>query len=390
MITWIRSSQALLGLAMLVSFSASAAMFTPGVPCNGCDLEIFDHGGVMPTSKNAVFRVQNPQTPNGSAPYIELYNPTLAVIQDCAQKVQSVQGNPGSVRMRASEYRLAGSNQVVFLVKDCQLLAGPGPGAGPGSRTGPGPMSGSESSSPSGCTMGDRPVDTSCSTSGGGWQTVGRVLSEPCQLSYDDVSGSGGRQMVIYDNTMSVACVNGNYEPSIYVGATPSDSNWGAFVSNTMNCTMKTGVRPSDGARVVEKIVCPISGGGGMGPGPEGDGSGGMGRTEPMSCASGDLPTDTSCVESGTGWQTVGNPLSEACQLSYDDVSGSGARQMVIYDNTYSVACVGGVHESGIYVGATPSDSNWGGYVANPTNCRMKTGVRPSDGARVVEKIICP
>ncbi len=29
--------------------------------------------------------------------------------------------------MMASEYRLAGSNQVVFLVKDCQMMPGPGP-----------------------------------------------------------------------------------------------------------------------------------------------------------------------------------------------------------------------------------------------------------------------
>ena len=125
----VRVLQGLVALVAIVSLNAGAAMFTPGQPCNGCELEIFDHGGVMPTAKNAVFRVQNPQTPNGPAPFIELYNPTLAVIQDCAQKVQGVQGNPGSVKMMASEYRLAGSNQVVFLVKDCQMMPGPGPGA---------------------------------------------------------------------------------------------------------------------------------------------------------------------------------------------------------------------------------------------------------------------
>ena len=109
-----------------------------------------------------------------------------------------------------------------------------------------------------------------------------------------------------------------------------------------------------------------------------------------MGCASGDIPTDTSCAVSGGGWQTVGNPLSESCELSYDDVSGSGGRQMVIYDNTYSVACAGGMHQPGIYVGPAPHDSNWGAYVPSGSTCQMKTGVRPSDGARVVEKIVCP
>ncbi len=63
----VRALQGLVALVALVSVNAGAAMFTPGQPCNGCELEIFDHGGVMPTAKNAVFRVQNPQTPNGPA-----------------------------------------------------------------------------------------------------------------------------------------------------------------------------------------------------------------------------------------------------------------------------------------------------------------------------------
>ena len=283
----VRVLQGLVALVAIVSLNAGAAMFTPGQPCNGCELEIFDHGGVMPTAKNAVFRVQNPQTPNGPAPFIELYNPTLAVIQDCAQKVQGVQGNPGSVKMMASEYRLAGSNQVVFLVKDCQMMPGPGPGGMrvvPGNKIDPkrgpaqfepgrvmdggmmhdGPHDGAmdrdggDSMGGDGCpTYGDVPSDTSCAVSGGGLQTVGNPLSESCQLSYDDVSGSAGRQMVIYDNGYSVACVGGIHQAGIYVGTTPSNSNWGAYVPSGSTCQMKTGVRPSDGARVVEKIVCP-------------------------------------------------------------------------------------------------------------------------------------
>ena len=56
----------------------------------GCELEIYDHGGVVPTAKNAVFRVERPRTPMGDAPFIELYNPTKAVIEDCARMVDSV------------------------------------------------------------------------------------------------------------------------------------------------------------------------------------------------------------------------------------------------------------------------------------------------------------
>ncbi len=262
-------------LTFFLSAQAFSAMFTPGVPCNGCELEIFDHGGVMATSKNAVFRVQNPQTPNGPAPYIELYNPTLATIQDCAQKVRNVSGRPGSVTMDAREYKLSGSNQVVFLVSNCRSKIGPGAGLGErimpsdgmtrpdgdgsmhrdhsddGMRHEPG------TDAESCPAFGDVPTDTSCSTGTSGWQNAGNVLSESCQLSYDDLSGSGGRQQVIYDNTYSVACAGGSYEPGVYVGPTPSDSNWGAYVPSGTNCQLKTGVRPSDGARVVEKIICP-------------------------------------------------------------------------------------------------------------------------------------
>ena len=60
--------------------SVLANMFTPGAPCNGCTIEIFDHAGINQTSKNAVYRVNNPQTPNGTPPWLELYNPTLATI----------------------------------------------------------------------------------------------------------------------------------------------------------------------------------------------------------------------------------------------------------------------------------------------------------------------
>ena len=47
---------------------ASGAPFVPGTPCMGCELEIYDHGGVVPTAKNAVFRVERPRTPMGDAP----------------------------------------------------------------------------------------------------------------------------------------------------------------------------------------------------------------------------------------------------------------------------------------------------------------------------------
>ena len=100
------------------------------------------------------------------------------------------------------------------------------------------------------------PPLTSCAVTGGGWQTVSNVLSEAsCNLSYDD-SVKPGRQQVIYDNTYSVTCAGGTYQPSVYVGNAPSQSNWGAFVNNSATCQMRTGTLPS-GARGVLTIVCP-------------------------------------------------------------------------------------------------------------------------------------
>ncbi len=258
----IRSSAGL--CMMLLAFSVHtetmAAPFVPGSPCNGCTVEIFDHTGVLRTAKNAVFRVSNPQTPNGPAPFLELYNPTLAMIEDCAAKVDSIRKPaPGSVVMNAREYQLSGSNQVVFLIEDCEGGGGPGSGEG-------GPID--EQDDPSlgppddgsglGCAgSGDVPASTSCSVSGGGWQTVTHTLSEAnCNLGHtDSVSGSG--QLVLYDNTYTVMCDEGNYTPDVYVGETAADSNWGAYTTHNETCKMKTGPRPSDGTRVIETIVCP-------------------------------------------------------------------------------------------------------------------------------------
>ncbi len=118
----------------------------------------------------------------------------------------------------------------------------------------------------SGCGSGDVPGPISCadlasnpaSVSGHGWQTVTNTLSEAsCNLGHtDSVSGPG--QLVLYDNTYTVMCANGLHEPGVYVGETPPDSNWGAYVSPSETCKMKTGRRPSDGTRVVEVIVCPV------------------------------------------------------------------------------------------------------------------------------------
>ena len=102
----------------------------------------------------------------------------------------------------------------------------------------------------------DTPVG--CTVTGGGWQEVSNVLSETnCQLGFTDAV-QGPQRRVIYNNSYSVACVQGSHEPSVYVGSTPSDSNWGSFVQPSETCQMKTGTLPSDPTtRVVEKIVCP-------------------------------------------------------------------------------------------------------------------------------------
>ncbi len=306
----------MLTLAALSSLWASTAvanhhgnMFTPGAPCTNCTIDISDHTGIGQTSKNAVYRVNNPATPNGTPPFLELYNPTLATIQNCAAMVAAVQGpTPFTVQLKASEYTLSGSNQVVFLIEKCRrvqlppgqrpgmlnqgqpklpganapTMGGPQRGQQPGmpqnrpgagmQQTMPGSQAGMRQTGPgsrpgianqgrvapnTNCGSGTPPSSTSCATSGGGWQTVSRVLSEAsCNLSYDDAV-KPGRQQVIYDNTYSVTCAAGSHQPSVYVGNTPSQSNWGAFVNNSATCQMKTGPAPSGSGRVVEKIVCP-------------------------------------------------------------------------------------------------------------------------------------
>ena len=290
------------GVFLASGAAANNHLFVPGQPCTGCTVEISDHSGVIPTSKNAVYRVQNPVTPNGVPPFLELYSPDMAKLQNCLNMVTAVQGQtPFSVQLKASEYTLANSNQVVFLVDKCRQVQGSGapnrpmmqgnpsmPVAGapsmqnrpgnPGMRPGPNNqmtqpgqmmpgnnaqmvqpgniLQGGRIAPGTNCGSGTPPPSTSCAVTGGGWQTVSNVLSEAsCNLSYDD-SVKPGRQQVIYDNTYSVTCAGGTYQPSVYVGNAPSQSNWGAFVNNSAACQMRTGTLPS-GARGVLTIVCP-------------------------------------------------------------------------------------------------------------------------------------
>jgi hypothetical protein len=285
-------------ITSILPFNLSAAtpnMFVPMQPCIGCTIEISDHTGIAQTAKNAVYRVNNPVTPNGTPPFLELYNPTLATIQNCAAMVSSVQGpTPFSVQLKASEYTLAGSNQVVFLIDRCRRvqLAPPMPGAnapkmggprpgpqrgmppvrpgqGPkmGQQPGVGPRPGMDGRPKIGggmgpgagnnCGSGNAPASTSCSTSGGGWQEVTNVLSEDdCQLGYTDASEGPGQE-VLYDNDYSVTCTGGTHKPAVFVSNARSNSNWGAYVQPSETCQMKTGPSPTGSGRVVEKIVCP-------------------------------------------------------------------------------------------------------------------------------------
>ncbi len=114
--------------------------------------------------------------------------------------------------------------------------------------------------------------------------------------------------------------------------------------------------------------------------------------SEEQSCGSTDTPaTPVDCTDMSGNWQEGSNVLSEAnCNFGYTD-SQQGPNRRVIYDNNYSVACVGGSYEPSVYVGLTPSASNWGAFVQPSKTCQMKTGTLPSDpSTRVVERIVCP
>jgi hypothetical protein len=123
-----------------------------------------------------------------------------------------------------------------------------------------------------------------------------------------------------------------------------------------------------------------------------GHGEGEEQSSEEQSCGSTDTPaTPVDCTDTSGNWQEVSNVLSEAnCQFGYTDAQ-QGPNRMVIYDNNYSVACVGGSYEPSVYVGLTPSNSNWGAFVQPSKTCQMKTGTLPSNpSTRVVERIVCP
>ena len=47
------------GVLLASGAAANNHLFVPGQPCTGCTVEISDHAGVIPTSKNAVYRVQS-------------------------------------------------------------------------------------------------------------------------------------------------------------------------------------------------------------------------------------------------------------------------------------------------------------------------------------------
>ena len=161
--------------------------------------------------------------------------------------VKDVQGRtPFSVQLKASEYTLTNSKQVVFLVDKCGQVQGSGvpnqpmmqgspsmPGAGaplmqdrpgnPGMRpclsnqktqprqmipgnnpqmVQPGNVLQGRRSAPStNCGSGTPPPSTSCVVTGGGWQAASNVLSEAsCNFGYDDLV-KPGRQQVVYNNT---------------------------------------------------------------------------------------------------------------------------------------------------------------------------------------------
>jgi hypothetical protein len=53
-----------------------------------------------------------------------------------------------------------------------------------------------------------------------------------------------------------VTCNGSTHEPSVYMGTTRGDSNWGYFNEDSEVCRLQTGDHP-DGGRVVQKIICP-------------------------------------------------------------------------------------------------------------------------------------
>jgi len=87
-----------------------------------------------------------------------------------------------------------------------------------------------------------------------GWQSVTEVRSETdYQIGFDD--SVAGRQFSKFDNDSSIVCVAGAVKP-VYVGATPSDSNLGAYISSGMACELRND-NLSSGGRGVDKLICP-------------------------------------------------------------------------------------------------------------------------------------
>ncbi len=238
-----------MALSHVAQFADAAVppTWTPGTPCTGgCIVEIVDHNGIAPTSSGSfVFRVRRPRTiPGGPAPYLDLYNPTLTKIEKCARMVRSIRKpHPGSVRLRAREYTLSGSDRVVFLVDRCRKLSGHG--------TPPPPPP------PEECASGDEPDDYSCSiTSTSSLSVTDTRSGDSCNLYYTDAH-HGPDQRVIYDNSYSVTCKDSIHQPSVYLGTTSGDSNWDVVMDSSETCQLLIAERPSDSSWVVQKILCP-------------------------------------------------------------------------------------------------------------------------------------
>ncbi len=280
-----------------------ALCFEPGLSRHsGCRLEITDHTGVERSSGGNTLVVKNPETPYGPRRAIRLkWATTDSLIEECIEKLRRVSWRGASLVTAAKK---VGPGELYINGRGCKLDYGSEehsemPGAKPdlsrlgeqddprlgelgqprlgkqhddsslgkqhdpiGFDIGPiGDGSDSLTNEPgdefSGCGLGDVPASTSCSVSTYGWQTVTNTLSEAhCNLGHTD-SDTGPGQLVRYDNTYTVTCVNGDYRPGVYLGETRNDSNWGAYVSPSETCKMKTGPRPSDGTYVIETIVCP-------------------------------------------------------------------------------------------------------------------------------------
>lgn len=103
--------------------------FTFGNPCRNCTLRICDVSKIDKLPGQTIYRIENPQTPNGtpSSLHIGSLRPTSSILFECAQRLRMIKGSgvgqPHVTIKVVTDHRLEnGMKVLLFKTKDdCKI-----------------------------------------------------------------------------------------------------------------------------------------------------------------------------------------------------------------------------------------------------------------------------